>query len=621
MNITEVQSFLRDFHGEEATNFMVIKGNSIKKLNSHFNTNAQTLLRQFNDQDYEIYFVPNSGGYSVENITRFNCVFVDLDCGKDEHKNYYPMETVSAYKKSKIEEINRFKYQPSYVVETRNGLHVYWLLEDGATIDQFIECEERLISYFDADKVVKNPNRLLRLPNFNWCKDPENKFMVKIIQQHKGRYEITNLLDALQEITLSEKCDTNRKKCTKLLSIDATKPSYATRGNNLIMIRQRNAEGLQSILKPKGIQLGSHDEVYDYLKKQDLHELLGLHGTTFNCLFHDDKNPSAGIVINEDTGHHIYNCMSSSCGISLTIIQVVERLTNLNRVEALRFLRNVYKIDYQETDWQKEKKEILHENQRLIFSNELSQVYPMIDKMIRKYTVELSLMNQLALNHLQTEYFTDKQGNPIFFSSLRYLAQKCGKDSKRLSDKISLFTYLGLIRKVPEDEIPEFLLNKAKSEAAKKKQKYLVGFYSIPPYGEETFKFTKEKISEYKQHGFTMRGWGRELLLRTLGEEESNRVFPQMEAKEIPERNNELTSEIERVALMLIEHKGFTTEKEILYFLTQEHGKQSIYEKQIKRTIPDLINKYCLNRQRLNKALKEQLGIEDMSGYPIVIYK
>jgi hypothetical protein len=204
MNITEVQNFLRDFHGDEATNFRAIKGN-VKDLNSPYNDKAQTILQQFNDQGYEIYFVPNSGGYKSEKITKFNCVFIDLDCGRDENKNYYPMETVIPYKKSKIEEINRFIYQPSYVVETRNGLHVYWLLEEGATVDQFIECEERLISYFDADKVVKNPNRLLRLPNFNWCKDPENKFMVKIIQQHEGRYDINKLMDALPEAAFGEK--------------------------------------------------------------------------------------------------------------------------------------------------------------------------------------------------------------------------------------------------------------------------------------------------------------------------------------------------------------------------------------------------------------------------------
>lgn len=616
----DVEKFIKDFHDDEPTNFKFIKGRNIKDLNSCY-YNAQKIIEQFNDQDYEVYFVPNSGGFKDHDITRFNCVFIDLDCGKDEHKNYLDYDKVSIYKETKLMELGNFKFKPSYIVETRNGLHAYWLLEEGVTVDQFRECEERLICYFNADRAVKNPARLLRLPNFYWCKDPKNRFLVKIIQHHEERYEINSLIESLPEIIHSEKCDNNKKKCIKLLSTVGTKSSYANRGDNLTLLSQKNVEALQSVINPKGTKLGSHEEVYDYLKKQDLQELLGIHGKTFNCLFHKDKNPSAGIITNEETGHQIYNCMSSECGVSLTIIQVVERLSKVNRVEALRFLRKVYKVEYLETDWQKAQREILQENQHLIFSSEFSLVYPEINKMIGSYTGELSLMNQLAINYLQTENFTDKYGYPIFFTSFRHIAQKCGKDLKRVSERISLFTYLGLIRKVPESEIPDFLLKKAKSEAAKKRQQHLVGYYSIPPYGEETFTFTNEKISEYRRLGFTMRGWSRELVLRTLGEDEANRVFPQMQGKKLPERNNELTSQIEKVTIRLVDSKGFTSEKEILHYLIQEHGKQSVYEKQIKHTVPDLLNKYCLKRKRLNKALKEHLGIKGMCGYPIVIYK
>jgi hypothetical protein len=617
----DVKEFLRNFHGEDETYFRCIKDKHIKDYQGRYDEKAQQKLDELNQKDYEIYFVPNSGGYSGNTITRFNCVFVDLDRGRDIEGKYYNLEEVALYKEAKLCEINAFEFKPSYIVETRNGFHVYWLLEDGVTLEQFNECEERLISYFNGDKAVKNPARLLRLPSSYWNKDPKNKFMVKIIQENNARYDINCLIAHLPEPTLSEKGVNNRKKYKKLLSTDDTKSSYATLGDNITNLKNKNIQALQSSIKPEGATLNSHEEVYDYLKKQDLRELLGLHGKTFKCIFHEDKNPSAGILINVDTGHHIFNCMSSNCGVSLTIIQVVERLTKLNRIDALRFLRKVYKVDYQETDWQKEKKEILQENQRLIMSSELSLVYPDIDMMIRSSVNELLILNQLALNYVQTEYFSDKQGNPIFFSSLRHMANLCGKDARRLSDRISLFAYLGLIRKVPETEIPDKILSKAKQEAAKKKQHHLVSFYSIPSYGEETFQFTKAKIKEYKELGFTMRGWGRELLLRTLGEIEANRVFPQMSGKKIPEQNHEMTSHIEHMALRLINHKGFTTEQEILFNLVQNYGKKSLYEKQIKRIVPDLLSKYGLCKRRLNKELKEQLIIEDMVGYPTIIYK
>jgi hypothetical protein len=391
--------------------------------------------------------------------------------------------------------------------------------------------------------------------------------------------------------------------------------------NWMKFLRNRDVESLQSILNTNVIQLSSHDEVYDYLKKQDLQVLLGLHGSTFNCIFHEDNSPSAGILINQETGHHIYNCMSSNCGVSLTIIQVIERLTKYNRVESLRFLRKLYQVDYVETDWQKEQKEIFLENQRLILSSELSQVYPDIDRMIRNSVLELSMMNQLALQHLQTEYFTDKQGFPIFFASMRYISKLCGRDSRRLGDNISLFAYLGLIRKVPESEIPDYILVKARREASKKKQHNIVSFYSVPPYGEETFRFTLSKIREYKELGFTKTGWGRELLLRTLCETEADRVFPQMEGKKISDKNHEITTQIECTILMLIDHKGFATERDVLDILVGQYGNKSFYEKQLKRSMPDMLNKYQIKRARLNKELKESLNIEDMKGFPTILYK
>jgi hypothetical protein len=620
MKREEIQQFLGRFHGEEQSNFRCIKGKVVKDLNSRYNEQAEKILQQLNEQGYEVYFVPNSGGYANKDIHKFNTVFIDLDCGKRENGNYFDLDAVESYKQEKLKQVGAFELEPSYIVETRNGLHVYWLLSENVTAAQFTDCEERLISFFDGDKVVKNPARLLRLPNFNWCKDLKATFTVKIIHQREVRYAIDTLLEKLPEVVVEKKSAHDRENYKKLLSTDGTKPRSASAADNLVQLGNKNISYLQERLQPEGVTLTSHDEVYDYLKKQDMQELLGLQGTTFNCLFHEDRNPSAGVIINEETGHHIYNCMSSHCGISLTIIQVVERLTKQNRVNSLRFLRKLYKVEYEETDWQKDRKEILYENQRLLFSPEFTHVYPEIDKMINRHTVVLSFLNQLSINYLQTENFTDKQGNPIFFASSRYLAQKCGKDAKRLNEKISLFTYLGLMRKVPEDEIPEFLLTKAKSEAAKKKQKNLINFYSIPPYGEETFIFTKKKIKEYKEMGFTARGWGRELLLRTLGEEETNRVFPQMEGKKIPEKNQRITSQIEETAMRLIDHKGYVTESDILRMLVIE-GSQSAYEKQIKRTLPDMLSKYGLQRSRLNKELKIQLGIEEMDGYPIVMYR
>jgi hypothetical protein len=615
-----LQRFFRNLYGEDQTNFRCIKSGSVMDLNSYYNENAHEILQQFNEQNYEIYFVPNTGGFKDSEITKFNCCFIDLDCGRDDHGNYLSLDEVKEYKDNKIQALLKSTFKPSWIIETRNGLHAYWILNDEANKDQFSECEHRLISYYDADKKVKNPARLMRVPNFYWCKDIKNKFMVKVIEENDSSFNIGDLLESLPKVSVDKKCVNERKKYDNYSLSLSRNPATAT-GGNIHLIKQQDISSLQAILKPTGVKVNSHEEFYDYIKKQDLNEFLGLCESKINCLFHNDENPSAGVVINEENDHNIYNCMSDKCDVSLTIIQVVERIIKSPRVNALRFLRKVYKVEYEENEWKKSKKDILEENQRLILGSEITSVYPEVDKMISKYASHLCTLNTIAIQHLQTENFTDKNDNPIFFSSVRYLSHCCGIDKRRMSNILSLFTYLGLIRKVPESEIPEFLLNTSKHEAAKKKQRNIVGYYSIPPYGELTFAFTKMKVKEYKELGFTMRGWGRELILRTLGEDEADRVFPQMFGVKISERNHDLTSEIEKTAFKLIKHKGYTTEKEILEFLLQSSGKKVALEIQIKRVIPDFLRKYDLTRERLNNQLKNELSIKDMNGYPFVIYK
>ena len=94
---------------------------------------------------------------------------------------------------------------------------------------------------------------------------------------------------------------------------------------NIELIKTQNFQALHQLLTPPPITL-SKDEVWDYLKKQPLRQFLGVTEKSFCCLIHEDNNPSAGIIVNEESGHHIYCCSSNNCGFKGTIIDVTERL-------------------------------------------------------------------------------------------------------------------------------------------------------------------------------------------------------------------------------------------------------------------------------------------------------
>ncbi|MFT9849265.1 hypothetical protein [Aneurinibacillus sp. REN35] len=603
------------FSENELINFRCLKsGQTSKDIKDKYNFEVINQLGKINEQDYDIYFVVNSGGYKSEEIHKINAVFIDLDCGRDENKNYFSIEIVQQYKIKKLSEIRKFKHRPTAIVETRNGLQIFWKLVAGTTNEQFAQCEELLIKYFDADKQVKNINRIMRVPDYYWCKDPNNKFLATLIEFSNVEYAIQDIIDALPEVEIDSKGVYDNQKYKYYYSIPDTKTP------NIDLIKQRDIEKLQTRLNPQSIILHNHKEVYDYLKKRDLHAFLGVYGNSFSCVVHEDSNPSAGIIVNKETEHYVYNCFSDNCGYKGTIIDIAMELTGLDIHDVLRFLRQVYRVEYAETEWQKERKVIIEENKRYIYGEELREKYPNLEKRLKRYINYLFIFNEIAKEKIVTENFTDGDGNPVFFSSLPYIAQRWNKnDEKRTGNIMALFAYLGLIKKLSENEIPDFLLKRARHEAAKKKTKNIVSFYSVPPYDERLLSFAEFKAKEYEEKGFTMKGWSREMLFRALGEDEANRVYPQMKGRKISNYSENLTHEIEQVVFSLIKEKGWVREKEIIENLNYQ-GKSAHIQTQIKRIIPEMEEKYGLIKARLNKELKAKFSIE-IEGYPVIIYQ
>lgn len=377
---------------------------------------------------------------------------------------------------------------------------------------------------------------------------------------------------------------------------------------------------LQQILKCPSVTFKTHNEVIDYLKRQDLNRFLGIKGHSFNCLFHEDNSPSAGIIVNGESQHYIYNCLSSECGFRGTIIDCVERITQDDFEYAMRFLRKVYNIDYIETDWKKKQQAVFDENIQYILSPAFEMDYPNTYKIIKNYHKIIFKMNTAAKEYTITENFA-VNGNVIFFKSIRWLAAEVKQDIKDVNMRISILTYLGLIKKLKEEEVPDFLIERAKKEAMEKKQKYIISFYSIPSYlDKSTMDFAERKAVEYRQNHFTVKGWNREMLLR-VSEKDADRVFPQKKGESIPELNERVSTEMEWIALKLIEMKGWTRESEIIDTININfRGQKEFKQKQIKRFIPEFLEKYLLTKTKLNKKLKKELGIIE-DGYFTIIYR
>lgn len=573
----------------------------------------------------DIYFVVNTGGDKDSMIKNYNAAFIDLDCGKIKGGSFHSSEIVNKYKQDKIQEIKSFPLPPTFIVETRNGLHAYWILEDCVDGDKWKLCIDKLIKKFNGDPVVKNAARLMRLPFTYWMKDKDNPFYVNIIEFNDVVYDINGILNSLSDIEVKSiggggLCGYSIMKCKDTYNTITTK--------TLPLIIDNEIEALQHIFKVEPIEFQTENEFYVHITQNiDLFSFLGVkQGEPFKCIFHDDKNPSAGIFIS-NRGQYFYKCHSCNCGFKGNIIRCVEKLKKLkSRPDAINFIKKVFKLSIEDNEWKRKQKAMLEDNKRMIREGEFEEYYPDVYKLIKNYLDLFYLMHDIAIDNIYDEKLTDDSNNVVFFTSVTRIMEMLNyKNRTKISDRNALFSFLKLLNKLSDAQIPETYLKKANEVRLKNKQFYNVSFFSIPSYCNDLMEESEVRANMYKDNNVSMRGWSRELLLRTFGEDVANESYPQFSQRKVSNKSQKVTKEIHELIIMRIEEKGYATEAEVIEEIVIENLKKGNKVKessqtQIKKSLQEMLDTYDLERVRVNKLIKEQYGIAG-NGYPFIIVK
>lgn len=149
-------------------------------------------LLDLNKKGAGIYFTPNPcrGGRSEENVTELRWLYVDIDGGDKE---------------GQYQLVAKCPLPPTAVVESKNGLHLYWKLLGECTKGDWSDACEGLRQFFGGDDAISSTNEVLRLPGFMHLKDPEHPFKVRLdyyepsfeytISQIKEQYPFTHPID------------------------------------------------------------------------------------------------------------------------------------------------------------------------------------------------------------------------------------------------------------------------------------------------------------------------------------------------------------------------------------------------------------------------------------------
>ena len=195
-SVLDTRQFLEIIHGANAPIYFNVGDKTWHNKPQTYDT-AQKKLQWLNQQGKGIAYIVNQGGTCDAEISRITSSFADWDAGRGADGRYLPLEIAEEEKQEFLIRLNDRLPPCSFLVETRNGFHPYWLLLEEIAREQFIDLQTRIAICLGGDSSVKNPARVMRLPGFLWCKSGYASFPVRVIQFNDFRYSFKEILDLL----------------------------------------------------------------------------------------------------------------------------------------------------------------------------------------------------------------------------------------------------------------------------------------------------------------------------------------------------------------------------------------------------------------------------------------
>ena len=196
-------SFLNSFK-LSAGHIFCYNGDPRRKISSMKHTSTLDEVLDVNENsNSDAYFYVN-GGRKQYAINTISCCFVDIDAGRDDAGNYLPSKEVMKFKQSSLDKINNFRVKPSWVVDTRNGYQIYWILDDQSRtlVNQttWNGIQKKLVNYFGGDARAIKINQIYRVPYTWWrkCWEKKASYFTSILNGSTGKsINVQDLIFAL----------------------------------------------------------------------------------------------------------------------------------------------------------------------------------------------------------------------------------------------------------------------------------------------------------------------------------------------------------------------------------------------------------------------------------------
>lgn len=451
------------------------------------------------------------------------------------------------------------------IVDTYNGFHIYFRVEN-ADITRFSEIQFALARKFGGDTSITDHARILRVPYFFHVKNPQNPYFVEVIQWGLTRQDGSQVIhtqDGLVRVLDLETSEYHSEKITIKSKVDGI---AKTRSKVTTLLPQKTVNATFYEVDGKPTKSLSFLDFLEQVKQLPIETFFAnyefaLHkGQSFQCLFHNDTNPSATLYQTAN-GVEQYKCFSPTCEASAwTVVDLTMHMLEVGVIDTVQYLSGLAGVEIIQTKFQQDTLNTLHHNftwikRNLECKNVLLSEKPFLYKFFTRSMKKLAkeLMVQLLSYPIQERWSLD--GQPIFFASAEYLAKECHISRKVTQQNLDLLVLIGFFQKLPHHLVPKSLFRRNSAMN-------VVNYYTVGAF-EEAALTAETLVGDLQALKFRKKEIGFDYIVATFGVEEAQRVYPNQYQQTIKQPKSGKPNEVKEYTQIAFDASLIYTKKTI----------------------------------------------------------
>ncbi|MEB6213511.1 hypothetical protein MXL49_16645 [Enterococcus casseliflavus] len=384
----------------------------------------------------------------------------------------------------------------------------------------------------------------------------------------------------------------------------------------------------------KGKSFADRMSATTYFNSLDMRVLFGLEDNkTFNSIIRFDKSPSASIKQAQSVDIWLYRDFSVNKNfdnVSLTqeLLPKVRTSTGVrkaSRTMALNFLLEVTDSQIKLTEKLAEIQNQVEDFKAILLSGALKEQYPDMYQIFGRWGY-IETINTILDIFKMNIWESEADGLNLSWLSVETLAVKLGCSKGKVNTLLKMMTLTNIIDVLNDTQIPTELLELIKRNQThykdksgnwverKTKRPRRSNVYQINHTDEDFFEMVEERCGALREKGFSAKGLSRDWVLRSFGQDEANRVYPQDIGKKTSREADRFLTVATQISMSVIPEKGYITINELKDLVRGELQLTiAKTERKWKQVEGDLINGYGLTKVNLDNALKDKLGITHLT--------